>query len=120
MKAPKEKRIDLEDHDVSAARKCRTRGKSNNGKEIAIETPTMSVHSFTGSSNPKSPDRCHKDGEYEGKPGNRVPCRGMMIHRHLGTNKELEGLRDVIVKDIERLKEEVNKMKARSWGALAR
>ncbi|KAK1582026.1 hypothetical protein Q3G72_011121 [Acer saccharum] len=31
MKAPKEKRIDLEDHDVSAARKCRARGKAKIG-----------------------------------------------------------------------------------------
>ncbi|KAI9188593.1 hypothetical protein LWI28_024034 [Acer negundo] len=56
----------------------------------------------------------YKDGEYEGKPSDEVPYRGMTIRRHLGIDKELEGLRDVIVKDMKRLKEEVTKMKART------
>ncbi|KAK4854782.1 hypothetical protein QYF36_001189 [Acer negundo] len=44
----------------------------------------------------------------------------MTLRRHLGPNKELEAPSDVIVKDMERLKEEVAKMKLRSQGALTK
>ncbi|KAK4844647.1 hypothetical protein QYF36_022667 [Acer negundo] len=42
---------------------------------------------------------------------NEIPHRRMTIHRHLGTDKVLEGPHDVIVKDIEKLKYEMAWMK---------
>ncbi|KAK1575311.1 hypothetical protein Q3G72_004417 [Acer saccharum] len=80
MKAPKEKRVNMEVHDASEARRHHARGKY----------------------------------------GDEVPRGGMTIRRHLGPNKELEGPRDMIVQDMERLKEKIAKMKTQNQGALTR
>ncbi|KAK4851233.1 hypothetical protein QYF36_013475 [Acer negundo] len=114
LKAHKENLIDLKDRDASVTRKRHARGKAKIGEKTTIERQAMSMHSLIGSSNLESSYSYYKDGEYEGKPSDEVPYRGMTIHRHLGIDKELEGLRDVIVKDMKRLKEEVTKMKART------
>ncbi|KAK1551978.1 hypothetical protein Q3G72_008291 [Acer saccharum] len=66
MKAFKEKRVDLEERNALAARRRRTRGKAKIGEGAEVKRQTVSTHSITGSSNPKSPDK--SDRHYSNSP----------------------------------------------------
>ncbi|KAK3231251.1 hypothetical protein Dsin_003132 [Dipteronia sinensis] len=57
IKAPKENRVNLEEHDVSAARKHHDRGKTKMREDIRAERLAMFMHFLTGSSNPESPNK---------------------------------------------------------------
>ncbi|KAK1564887.1 hypothetical protein Q3G72_013852 [Acer saccharum] len=97
--------------------------KSKLGKDANIEKQAASTHSFTGSSNParsKEPKRRHNMANEEEALDNEIPRRRMTIRRHLGTDKMLEEPHDVMVKDIEKLKQDMERMKMRSRSALAR
>ncbi|KAK1588353.1 hypothetical protein Q3G72_022414 [Acer saccharum] len=57
MKAPKEKQVDIKEHNASAARRRCARGKAKVGKKAETGRQAVSIHSLMKSSNPESSNK---------------------------------------------------------------